>query len=220
MTTRVALERGRTWTFASALDWPGWCRRAKTRAGDEAALEALLEYADRYAAVVGAGVGVAGFEVVGAVDGDATTDFGAPAVPGPWDDEPIDEAEAARQATLLRACWTALDAVAADAPEQLAKGPRGGGRDRTKMLDHVREAERAYARRLGVAVPPRTPWERQRSAITDLVSARAADAAWPLRYGVRRIAWHVLDHAWEMQDRTPRPTPPPVIMHASARHRP
>jgi hypothetical protein len=37
----VFLERGRTWTFASALDWPGWCRRAK--GGDEAALEALHE---------------------------------------------------------------------------------------------------------------------------------------------------------------------------------
>ncbi|HEX3004179.1 MAG TPA: hypothetical protein VHO27_08205, partial [Angustibacter sp.] len=168
--TRVALERGRTWTFAAALDWPGWCRRAKTRAGDEAALEALQEYAGRYAAVVGADVDagafeVGAFEVVGAVEGDATTDFGAPAVPGPWDDDPLDGADAARQATLLRACWTALDAVAADAPEELAKGPRGGGRDRTKMLDHVREAERAYARKLGVAVPPRTPWEEQRDLL-------------------------------------------------------
>ena len=24
---------------------------------------------------------------------------------------------------------------------------------------------------------------------------------WPHRYAARRIAWHVLDHAWEMEDR-------------------
>jgi hypothetical protein len=24
---------------------------------------------------------------------------------------------------------------------------------------------------------------------------------WPLRYFVRRVAWHVLDHAWEIEDR-------------------
>ena len=25
---------------------------------------------------------------------------------------------------------------------------------------------------------------------------------WTIRYAARRIAWHVLDHAWEMTDRT------------------
>ena len=25
---------------------------------------------------------------------------------------------------------------------------------------------------------------------------------WPQRYAAQRIAWHVLDHAWEMQDRS------------------
>jgi hypothetical protein len=29
-TLRVALECGRTWTFATAIDWPGWCRRTKS----------------------------------------------------------------------------------------------------------------------------------------------------------------------------------------------
>ena len=201
--TRVVLERGRTWTFACALDWPGWCRRAKTRAGDEAALEELLAYADRYARVAGGAFAPGDLDVVGGLDGDATTDFGAPSVVGPWDDEPLDPTEAKRQAALLQACWDELDRVADHSPEELVKGPRGGGRDRTKMLDHVRDAERAYARKLGVELAPRTPWGEQRSAITGLVTARAGDGAWPLRYGVRRIAWHVLDHAWEMQDRVP-----------------
>ena len=26
---------------------------------------------------------------------------------------------------------------------------------------------------------------------------------WSPRYAVRRAAWHVLDHAWEIEDRTP-----------------
>jgi hypothetical protein len=26
---------------------------------------------------------------------------------------------------------------------------------------------------------------------------------WPLRYAARRIAWHALDHAWEIEDRRP-----------------
>ncbi|MEY2437652.1 MAG: hypothetical protein QOF97_2488, partial [Acidimicrobiaceae bacterium] len=25
---------------------------------------------------------------------------------------------------------------------------------------------------------------------------------WAYRYAARRIAWHALDHAWEMQDRS------------------
>jgi hypothetical protein len=28
-----------------------------------------------------------------------------------------------------------------------------------------------------------------------------AEKGWPTPYAARRIAWHVLDHAWEMQDR-------------------
>ena len=27
---------------------------------------------------------------------------------------------------------------------------------------------------------------------------------WPVPYAARRIAWHVLDHAWEMQDKAIR----------------
>jgi hypothetical protein len=30
-----------------------------------------------------------------------------------------------------------------------------------------------------------------------------ADTKWPVPYAIRRIAWHALDHAWEMEDRLP-----------------
>jgi hypothetical protein len=192
MTSRVYLETGKTWTFACALDWPGWCRRGK---GEEAALEALLEHADRYAAAVGEAPDRA-LTVVGRVPGNATTDFGAPAVVSGWEG-PLAPTALPR----LQACWQAFDTVVASAPSQLRKGPRGGGRDRDQVADHVREAERAYASKVGARVPPRTPWPAQREALLDALAA-GEGAAWPASYAVRRIAWHVLDHAWEVEDRS------------------
>lgn len=199
-TIPVYLETGKTWTFAVAVDWPGWCRRGK---GEEAALEALAHYAARYAAVAGPSFNPADLDVVGRLPGSPTTDFGAPDARGPWDGEPLTGAEANRQAGLLEACWTAFDAVTASAPAELRKGPRGGGRDRDAVGEHVREAERAYLRKAGVRVPPRTPWAEQRAALLDALRTGTADGAWPPRYAVRRIGWHVLDHAWEIEDRTP-----------------
>jgi hypothetical protein len=201
--TRVYLEQGKTWTFACAVDWPGWCRRGRS---DEAALEALQHYAGRYAAVVGSAAGedVAPGElhVIGTVPGTATTDFGAPDARGPWDVEPLDEVEGARQAALLTACWQAFDAVVGRAPEQLQKGPRGGGRDRDQIAAHVQEAERAYARKVGRRLPPRTPWQEQRQALAYALTHDGPARAWPTRYATRRIAWHVLDHAWEIEDKS------------------
>ena len=196
--TRVYLESGRTWTFAAALDWPGWCRRGK---GDDAAVEALLSYADRYGAAVGADVTGDEPTVVGRVAGNATTDFGAPAIPTEWDLEVLDRAELDRQLNLLEACWRYFDTVTAAAPAQLRKGPRGGGRDRDDVRRHVMEAERSYAPKAGTRVPPRTAWEQQRAMITDGFRA-GADSQWPPRYVLRRMAWHVLDHAWEIEDRS------------------
>lgn len=196
-TTRIYLETGRTWTFACALDWPGWCRRGK---GEEAAIDALLDYRSRYAAGVGKRVSAGAVEVVGRVAGTATTDFGAPGSPGPWD-QPLSRSELTRQLGLLQAIWAHFDDVVRAAPASLRKGPRGGGRDRDAIADHVREAERAYGRKVGVRVPPRTPWPEQRRAIVEGLKV-ADDEGWPRVYAIRRIAWHVLDHAWEIEDRS------------------
>ena len=217
--TDVYLEQGRTWTFACAVDWPGWARRGK---GDRAALEELLAYADRYAAVV-PDFAPGELRVVGRVPGTATTDFGAPDAQGPWDEPPADGAVPAEGGLLpeggllaergllaarLEACWAAFDQVVASASAELRKGPRGGGRDRDDIVRHVQEAERSYGRKLGVAVPPRTPWDEQRAAFTAAVRAGAPAGRWPVRYAVRRFAWHVLDHAWEIEDKDPAGGPP------------
>ncbi len=111
----------------------------------------------------------------------------------------------------MRAAWAVLDKVAKASPAELRKGPRGGGRDRDKMLGHVLGAEAAYARKVGVKLPPPEVGDRKAiKALRDELAAgprrrlrrlAAHPEGWPPRYAIRRIAWHVLDHAWEMQDR-------------------
>ena len=196
--TPIYLEVGPKRVFACSIDWPGWCRTAK---GEEAAIEALLSYADRYAAVV-PGFVVDHVEVVERVTGNGTTDFGAPDVPLARDHEPLGD-DAARFAVVLRSSLVAFEAAVADAPEVLPKGPRGGGRDRDGIADHVREANRSYARTLGVKHPPGTPLAETVGAVADAVEAGVvATGKWPTRYAVRRIAWHLLDHAWELEDKS------------------
>jgi hypothetical protein len=46
-----------------------------------------------------------------------------------------------------------------------------------------------------------------RKAITDAIRASAGgtqfgEKRWPPRYVARRMAWHLLDHAWEIEDRS------------------
>ena len=215
----VYLERGTKRVFACSVEWPGWCRSARTT---ELALAELARYAERYAAVPAA-VGLrfgpadldlsdqAAFAVVESMPGSSSTDFGAPCEIPVSDTEPVDAPAALRQLALVEAAWGLLATAADAAPPQLRKGPRGGGRDRDRMLTHVVAAEAAYARRLGVKHRP--PAFDDTSAVTamraDIVAVLGAPSdgrpvvttGWPTRYAARRIAWHALDHAWEMQDR-------------------
>ena len=141
-------------------------------------------------------------KVIGTVAGTRTTDFGAPDVVGPWDvEQPPTGAGLERQVGILHSAWEYFDRVVATSSEVLRKGPRGGGRDRDAIVDHVREAERAYAPKCGVRVPPRTPWAEQRTLLSDALLTGSTDAAWPVGYALRRITWHVLDHAWESEDK-------------------
>ncbi len=197
---------GSSRTFAAALDWPGWCRAGRD---EHAALTALADYLPRYAPVV-ARAGLATppdtFTVAERLPGTATTDFGAPAGVADADREPLTAGHAARLASLVGAAWAEFDGIVAVTPEELRKGPRGGGRDRDKMVGHVLGAEASYARAVGVRhkVPALGDTGAIASLRADILAAvreAATDTKWPTRYAARRIAWHVLDHAWEMQDR-------------------
>jgi hypothetical protein len=214
-TIPVYLEIGEKRVFASALEWPGWTRSAKD---EHQALEALAAYAPRYAPVPKAArfefeVGAnPAFKVVERVKGNATTDYGAPGIQASSDAKPLPPSEADRICALLAASWRAFDAAVAKAPAELRKGPRGGGRDRDKIADHVIDAESAYTPKLGLKL--KTPRrddtaavQATRKAILDAIRASAGapqtgEKRWPPRYVARRMAWHLLDHAWEIEDRS------------------
>lgn len=210
----VYLEAGARRVFACAVEWPGWSRAGT---GEDAALDTLAAYAPRYARVAArAGLTLPPvtpptLDVVERVAGTATTDFGAPSVITAVDRRALDAATAERLVALLDAAWGELDAAASAAPAELRKGPRGGGRDRDAIVDHVTEAERSYARKLGVRLSA-AEWraghrallrERIRAALVQPPGDGApAERGWPARYLVRRIAWHAVDHAWEIEDRS------------------
>jgi hypothetical protein len=198
--TRVYIESGGKRTFASAADWPGWSRSGK----DEAlALEGLAAYAPRYAKVaklarVDFPEDATSFTIIERLKGNATTDFGAPGVPAKSESKSLTAPEARRMVALVEACWKYLDQVRARAPEELRKGPRGGGRDREKMYAHVLDAEVGYGPAIGVRVK-----KSDRDALREAFLNPNKDTKWPVAYAMRRIAWHALDHAWEMEDRIP-----------------
>jgi hypothetical protein len=215
----VCLEVSPKEAFASALDWPGWCRAGRD---EGAALEVLASYAGRYVPVAEqAGVSfpsTVAFDVVERVPGGPATAFAAPECRRPFpqvtaeaDRAKVTQAAAGRMAGLVTGAWAIFDEVAAASPAELRKGPRGGGRNRDKLIEHVIGAETAYARKLGVKL--KQPAFDDIAAIEELREAIAAVVGdpsdgspvvpngWTRRYAVRRIAWHVLEHAWEMQDR-------------------
>jgi hypothetical protein len=211
----VYLEIGEKRVFASALEWPGWTRSARD---EQRALETLAAYAPRYASVPKiARVEFAidakpSFKVVERVKGNATTDYGAPGIHASSDARSLTPGEAERICGLLAAAWRVFDAAVAKAPAELRKGPRGGGRDRDKIADHIIDAESAYTSKLGLKLKtPRrddkSAVQATRKAILDAIRASAGtpqtrEKRWPPRYVARRMAWHLLDHAWEIEDRS------------------
>lgn len=174
MRIRVYVESGNKKVFASALDWPGWSRSGKTEADALAALEA---YAPRYRPVAAAaGIELpesVEFEVVERVAGSPNTDFGVPHARSAADAEPVENHTLKRLEALRASARATFERVAAAAPAELRKGPRGGGRDTAKIVAHVQDAEAVYVKK-----------------------------SWPAPYAARRSAWHALDHAWEIEDRT------------------
>ena len=208
--TPVYVEVGTKRAFASAADWPGWCRGGKD---ERAALEALAAYLPRYAPVtrlakIDLPPQVTDFEVVERLTGNATTDFGAPGIPAKLETRPLSAKEADRMCSLVEACWKYLDQVRAAAPEVLRKGPRGGGRDRDKMFDHVLGAEMMYAKGIGTKLKQPDGKDGAavrafRKAFLESLGNPNREERWPIVYCARRTAWHALDHAWEIEDRIP-----------------
>src|SRR5262249_5268344 len=140
----VCLEVGAKRVFASAVDWPGWCRAARD---EEGALQTLFDCRSRYVKVLsGRRLGFAApkdvkeLRVVERMPGDATTDFGAPGQLAKADRRRVTEQDVRRLQSLLVACWEALDRAADEAQgRRLRAGPRGGGRSLAAIVRHVEE---------------------------------------------------------------------------------
>jgi hypothetical protein len=218
---RVMVERPKKKrAVASALDWPGWGRSAKTEA---LALEVLERYRPRYAVVAErAGLGkqfaAAGdLDVVATFDGGGMSDYyGVSGQEWPEDAVPMTETECERRIAILEACWAYFDDVAARVSAELEPGPRGGGRDRDRIIRHVNGAEiQEHAKKVGVITPDevwqdvpghRAELQAHRDAIVagirDYNARGVMGRTWSLPFLIRRITWHFLDHAWEMEDRS------------------
>lgn len=218
----VYLEIGKKRTFAGALDWPGWSRSGRDEAS---ALQALYDYGPRCGRVLRAArlgfqapTNTSAFVVAERLVGNATTDFGAPGIAPASDAKPVRSTELQRLQKLLKACWRTIDDVVSGATgKTLRTGPRGGGRPLDDILQHLLGSDAGYLNGVGWkfkqdnASDLATQLEQTHQAILEALTASArgeipekgprGGVRWKPRYFVRRVAWHTLDHAWEIEDR-------------------
>ena len=214
MKVAVSIEAAEKKSFATAVDWPGWSRSGKT---EELAIEALVAHAERYAPIAqSAGESFnadrVDVDVVEHVSGGGATDFGVPEQVTKQDRRRVTAAGGKRLAALVEAAWKAFDEISTKAPEELRKGPRGGGRDTSKIVDHVFGSEQGYARVMGIkrkefSTSDRAQLDELRAEMLEILRAPSdgsviAGKKWTTRYAAHRIAWHALDHAWEIEDRS------------------
>lgn len=219
MAVRTVVERGPKdkRSVAFGVDWPGWSRGAKSA---DAALATLEAYRVRYRPVAVLAGMAAEFDAAGPLDvvedkvGTGSTDFwGISFSPSSFEGDPMGEAELERGITLLRACWAFFDDVAARVSPEMAKGPRGGGRDRDVIIRHtIRSESEDNAKKVGLRIPERgalAPDALRQYRLDYVEAMRAYNAgevkrrmrSWTLAFLIRHSAFHMLDHAWEMRDK-------------------
>jgi hypothetical protein len=213
---RVILEIGKKRkVVAGAMDWPGLDRWGTS---EDDALAKLTSYVPRYADVAErAGVADAfakarDVDVVELVPGSSSTDFwGIAHVPSQIEREVLSDQDLERRLVLLQACWAFFDDVAARVSAELRPQPRGGGRSREQIIRHTYGNEPGqFSRKVEV----RTPLEvvltpeglvTHRQEYLDAIRSYNAEGkparTWPIQFLIRRTAHHVMDHAWEMEDR-------------------
>ena len=216
---RVTLEMGPKGkkVVAVANEWPGLERGAKN---EELAIEKLRAYMPRYAQVATLANMSAAFDTIQDVDvveqypGTGSTDFwGISFAFSSIDQQEMSSEELERELTLMQACWAFFDEVRGRVSAEMQKGPRGGGRDRDRIVRHTLAAEQDWAKGVGVIAPNdvlltdealKSYREAYCQAIRDYHAQgkqAGSRAKWPLRFLIRHTAFHTMDHAWEMEDK-------------------
>ncbi len=220
MPVRTVIERGpKDKRFvAFSLDWPGWSRGGKT---GELAFATLEAYRDRYRPIAKLAGMDREFDAAGPLDvveervGTGSTDFWAISFSpcAAERDEPMDAATLERAITILRACWAFFDDVAARVSPEMRRGPRGGGRDRNRIIRHtVRTESEDFAKQVGIriedeaALSPDGLKQHRRDYVEAMRAYNAGEVtrrmrSWTLPFLIRHSAFHTLDHAWEMEDK-------------------
>ena len=216
---RVILEIGKKRrVVAGATDWPGLDRWGTS---EDDALKKLSSYVPRYVGVAErAGMadafaqGAGQLEVVERVPGSSSTDFwGIAHVPAQIEREILSPADLERRLDILQACWAYFDDLAARVSTELLPGPRSASRSRDQIVRHVYYNEpEQFSRKIEVRTPKEvvlTPDGLLAHRKAYLAAIRAYNAegkparTWPIQFLIRRTAHHVMDHAWEMEDRDP-----------------
>lgn len=219
MPVRTVVERGpkNKRSVAFSIDWPGWSRGAKTA---ELALETLEAYRERYRPVAALAGMAKEFDSAGRLKvvedkvGTGSTDFwGISFSPSSRELRPMREPDLERAITLLKASWAFFDGVAARVSPEMRKGPRGGGRDRDRIIRHtIRTESEDFAKQVGVrieegaALTPAGLRQHRKAYIAAMRAYNAGEVpkrmrSWTLPFLIRHSAFHTLDHAWEMEDK-------------------
>ena len=219
MAVHTVVEHGpkdkRSVAFAS--DWPGWSRGAKSGA---LALEILESYRPRYRPVARLAGMEREFDAAGPLVvvedkvGTGSTDFwGISFSPSATEQGPLSEPDLDRALTLVQACWSFFDGVAARVSPEMRMGPRGGGRDRNRIIRHtIRTESEDFAKRVGLRIGEEaamSPEGLRQHRAAYLAAMRAYNAgevtrrmrSWTLPFLIRHSGFHTLDHAWEMEDK-------------------
>jgi hypothetical protein len=217
---RVLLEfgtKGRR-VVAAATDWPGLDRWGTN---EDDALAKLSSYLPRYSGVArlveDASLADAferqrTIEVVERYQGSSSTDFwGIAHVPSETERAVLPAADLERRLDLLQACWSYFDDVVTRVSDELRPSGRGGGRARGQIVRHTYRCEPdQFSRKVEVRTPlddVLTPegLAGHRQAYLGAIRAYNAEGkparTWSIQFLIRRTAHHVMDHAWELEDR-------------------
>jgi len=218
---RVYIEKGRKSVYAASIDWPGWVAQGDS---DTASLQNLYNIAERYAKVMHAAqidysmpISRTDLEVIEILEGGYATDLGGPRATPHFDLSPMSEKEFSAYQELMMAIWRAFDtAVLSSDGKQLNPPIKGGLIDTYAVIDHLIQNDQSDLERLGATYRLRlysNPLDElrdireamlramTRAAFHKIPSRELLGEIWTVRSFIRKIAWHTLSHAWEIEDR-------------------